>query len=157
MKPTLEELTSSALEQKLTRSLDRMVLRYAILKTQIGMGDQQSWYFKTALESHIEKLAELKDEYDDYKNFVNSRTEADILQEIVRETARLQERVDRPKVNFVSYHHIGHLRSSIAKLEERLDIKRQVCFLNEIDFYVDDKDLLFKLFNINPCNSPTDV
>lgn len=146
MKFTLDELLELSAKNR-RRKLDILILEYAVLQAKFD-SPEQSWYFRRANESNRLKLASKLESYEAYRRLINSSTEEELEGEIEALRVRLIQRESMPRVNFVSYHIIGGIKGSIKYWEERLEVKRQVGILKNIDYYLKDKKTLLDLLQV---------
>ena len=112
---------------------------YGILYQKLKGPENQSWYFKQALESNKEKLIELKKSYENQRrNFNNSNI--DDLIERVNEAKTVIQSYEGGGINTATHVYLAGVHSEINYCESLIKLKKRVEKLKPIDYYVENVD-----------------
>lgn len=125
--------------------LIRTIGAYATLKNKIDNLEDQSWYFKKAIDNHFESLNNLKNKFETVKNDFNQFSVDDII-EILQKKEELYQRCMRRSMPLV-VKIMGSQsdKNQINYYNELLTLKSKIKNLESIDYYVDNPDEFMKL------------
>ncbi len=121
------------------------ILEYAILKEQMDKVEEQSWYFKSALESKQKQLKSINNSYELYRNEFNANSIDTLIETKNELLQKLEERKNCSGSGWIFFSIKSMIRSEIDCADEMLLLKSKVDYLYEIEFYLSNLDELSKI------------
>ena len=104
--------------------LDKLVNKIRELSHKIQNTEEQSFYFRRALESHQEDLKNLKDQYKKLRHHVNNTSFEAVKRQIQTKEKKIQKFEQRTP-NFVNRVGLASFRSDLNYLELILNLKEK--------------------------------
>lgn len=119
--------------------LIRIILDYGVIVQKLKNSESQSWYFIRGYKSNIDRLENLKKEYEEIRKQFNKLSLDDLICKLTENQANKDFFIGR-NVNTILLMHISSLSSQIKYNKELIEIKRRVKHLKSIDFYIENSN-----------------
>ena len=112
------------------------------LEYQIEHNEGQSWYFKSGIKSHKDRLHELIKHFESLRNKINGRTKEQIVASLKKEEDRLldAEGKDGGGSRWIRSMHLGSIKRDIKTLKFYLNIKNSLGDVPDLDFFRNEKE-----------------
>jgi len=123
----------------------RTIGEYATLKSKIDKVEEQSWYFKKAIDKHLESLKNLRDKFETIKNDFDQCSVDGIIEIMHEKEEDYKFCVQRSMPIFVKIIGGQSVKNQIAYHNELLTLKSKIKNMESIDYYVDNPDEFMKL------------
>jgi hypothetical protein len=127
--------------------LNKIVREILVLQERLHNFENESFYFRKGLESSQRKLKILKEEFEEIKNIINTRT----IEELKGKKLSIIKKMSdiRGKEKFVGFCKglwLDGLHSDLAYVNELIYIKKRYNKLEELEEYMNDSDKLKQFF-----------
>lgn len=119
--------------------LIRIILDYGFIVQKLKNSESQSWYFIRGYKSNIDRLENLKKEFEEIRKQFNKLSLDDLIRKLNETQANKDFFIGR-NVNTIILMHISSLGSQIKYYKELIEIKRRVKQLKSIDFYIENSN-----------------
>lgn len=123
----------------------KILLEYSALKEKIDDADNQTWYFKKALDSHIEKLSSLNEDYEKIRTYFNDSSVDYLISELNENQRKLVEFESRSK-NSLQQMVCSITRGRIEYLNELIRLKSKTPALMPLPHYLSNPEELLPFF-----------
>jgi len=112
------------------------------LECQIEHNEEQSWYFKSGIQSHNDKLHGLIKNFETLRSKINSRTIEQLTALLKKEECKLlgAEGKDGGGSRWIRSMHLGSIKRDIKALKLYLNIKNSVGDVSDLDFFRNEKE-----------------
>jgi len=119
--------------------ISKILFEYAKLKQKLNDSENQSEYFQYGIQSHLEKLIKLKDDFEDIRSDFNN-SNLDVLISNLNELKHESQELMKQSLNTNRLIYLSSLKSNISYLEELIEIKSRISKMMPIDYYTKNTD-----------------
>ena len=124
----------------------RLIIDYNNLKKKLENTEDNSWYFKQALESNKTKLESLRKDYEKIRIVFNEST-IDTLIEKINENLELKSIYEKKGMNTIQQMHYSSIISENEFYNELIRLKSKTEFLKDIDYYLENPEEFLKFID----------
>lgn len=116
-------------------SLETIMSEYATIKQKIQNSDDQSWYFKRAMESNMQRLSALKEEFEEIRQLFN-QSDLDFFIEKINENTSVAASYKGKDMGLIKFIHLSFINGESKFFGELIRLKSKTEFLMPIDYYL---------------------
>lgn len=124
-----------------------LVLEYATLKQKLDDSENQTWYFRKAMDSHERRLKNLGKRHERARKFFNQST-IDVLIHRVNQNNQQIHELEKERMGMNRRLMYLSLVAENNRFNELIQLKKRTKTLQSIDYYLDRPEDLLEIIGI---------
>ena len=134
-----KEIENLIIKRKSESSLERIIIQYSTLKQKIENSENKSWYFKQGMESSVQKLISLNNDYEEIRMVFNEST-IDLFIERINRNSSIATRYEEKPMGAIKLMHHSYLMGESEFFTELIRLKSKTELLMAIDYYLENSE-----------------